>query len=260
MPSSTGAPWNITVPVVGDPVAPLQTVFATQATSVHNALNLARGGYVGTDSDRIALTAPDLREGIYWYSTDTDVRWFYNGAAWVTAVPGENLLYPSSVAGTGVTLTGSKVSFSASSTISVNGVFSTAFDNYLIEVVVPTTSTPNGGYFRLRAAGTDYSSSVYGTQQIWNSSATALSSTYSVVPGMIFASVAGIGHRMSIKVSEPATTGLTFISTHTTTQITGGIAKSDISSTVNVVTPADGFSLIASSGTMTGFLKVYGLA
>jgi hypothetical protein len=78
-------------------------------------------------------------------------------ASTVLAVPqGLVPVVPTSVAGTGVSFTGDGlVSFSGSATVSLNGVFNSAFDNYLIIVDVDTVSGNTAVSFRMRAAGTD---------------------------------------------------------------------------------------------------------
>lgn len=44
---------------------------------------------VGTDAARVALTGYALREGLYWWSTDTNILWFRNDTpAWVKANQG----------------------------------------------------------------------------------------------------------------------------------------------------------------------------
>ena len=49
-------------------------------------------------------------------------------------IAGLTLITPSSVAGSGVSLTGAKVVFTAATSVSVNGVFSATHDNYLVVV------------------------------------------------------------------------------------------------------------------------------
>lgn len=75
---------GIYYPTVGSKLAPLAGHFAQLATSVDTALgNITPGGhYTGTDAQRIALTAPSLRKGITWYTTDTNLMYLYNGTAW----------------------------------------------------------------------------------------------------------------------------------------------------------------------------------
>ena len=71
---------------------------------------------------------------------------------------GYTAVIPTSVAGTGVTLgAAGKVTFSASTAVSVNGCFTSTYDNYLIVVDISATSANSIPQFRLRLAGTDAS-------------------------------------------------------------------------------------------------------
>lgn len=81
-------PKGIYYPVVGDVMTPLASRFAALATSVDTALGEVNpaGHYTGTLAERALLEAPDLREGIYWYSTDTNLMAIYNGSAWKNIV------------------------------------------------------------------------------------------------------------------------------------------------------------------------------
>lgn len=75
---------------------------------------------------------------------------------------GMDLITPTSVAGTGVTLSGSVVTISGASTISVNGCFTSAYANYYLVfsgLIGSASSTPF--ILRLRASGTDNSASSY---------------------------------------------------------------------------------------------------
>jgi hypothetical protein len=87
---------------------------------------------------------------------------------------GMDLITPTSVAGSGVTLSGGQVSFSAATAVSVNGCFTATYDNYFIEMSVDTIATA-GDYitWRMRAAGSDISTSTYNFQTITGSGATA---------------------------------------------------------------------------------------
>lgn len=85
MATTTGAPWNIAYPVVGDAISPLHPVFGALATSVHNAMNsLGRdaGGYrVASAAARDAIfTSPVIGNTVF--RTDTNLTERYNGSAW----------------------------------------------------------------------------------------------------------------------------------------------------------------------------------
>lgn len=77
---------GIYYPVVGDVMTPLANRFASLASSVDTALGNIKqaASYTGTNAERTAMTAgTGLREGITFYTTDTDLMYLYNGAAWV---------------------------------------------------------------------------------------------------------------------------------------------------------------------------------
>jgi hypothetical protein len=72
-------------------------------------------------------------------------------------IAGLKLIVPSSVAGSGVSVSASgKVTFTAATTISINGCFSATYDNYLV-VMRSVASTGTGLDIRMRLAGTDNS-------------------------------------------------------------------------------------------------------
>jgi hypothetical protein len=77
--------YAIVYPVVGNAITPLATHFANLANSVDAAfVSYANGRErrIGTDAQRAALTAPNLKDGLQWYSTDTDRVWLYEGTTW----------------------------------------------------------------------------------------------------------------------------------------------------------------------------------
>ena len=83
-------------------------------------------------------------------------------------IAGLKLITPSSVAGSGVSLSGAKVTFTTTTSVSVNGVFSSTYDNYLI-VVGSGTITPSAETLsiRLRASGTDATGTNYASQELF---------------------------------------------------------------------------------------------
>lgn len=89
-------------------------------------------------------------------------------------IAGLDLVVPSSVAGTGVSVSASgKVTFSGSAAININGCFSAAYDSYLI--VTSYTKVSGGNVFlRYRAAGSDATAGNYNLQY-WFGNDTSLS-------------------------------------------------------------------------------------
>ena len=100
---------------------------------------------------------PTLAEGMTCYLDDTNVVQSYNGSAWVSiaassVVPGVTsgmtLVAPTSVAGTGVTLSGAVTTITANTTsASINGVFTSAYTNYCA-IITGSASTDSDGLDR----------------------------------------------------------------------------------------------------------------
>jgi hypothetical protein len=75
---------------------------------------------------------------------------------------GVTAIIPTSVAGTTVTVSATGVvSFTAATSVSINGCFTTEFDNYEIALNVTSIATAANLELRLRVAGTDLSTSTY---------------------------------------------------------------------------------------------------
>jgi hypothetical protein len=89
-------------------------------------------------------------------------------------IAGLKLIVPSSVAGSGVSVSASgKVTFTAASSISVNGCFNSSYDNYLI-VIRGKISAITQLEFRMRASGSDATGSNY-TRQLLSADSTTVS-------------------------------------------------------------------------------------
>jgi hypothetical protein len=164
--------------------------------------------------------------------------------------------------GSGLTyITGA--TFTTSSAVNVNNCFSATYANYLIMGSITTNSTQVNVGIRMRASGTDNTTSDYDRSSISNFSAnltggnslnasswTEVISTYS----------SSTGNNFRIEMFNPfATENTTGFATSTSfnssdnNQQLVGMGKP-------VTTSFDGFSLIANTGNITGYYKVYGLA
>jgi hypothetical protein len=148
--------------------------------------------------------------------------------------------------------------FSAVASQSVNSVFSTTYQNYRI-LLDATGSTTANITFRLRVGGVDNSSSVYSRQYIYSSS-TSLSSARSTTD-------------TSWNIADLTSTTRSFVTMEIAnpflSEKTGGLTSSmSLYPSGNTLTfnnyahdsstSFTSFTLIASSGTMTGNVSVYG--
>jgi hypothetical protein len=154
-------------------------------------------------------------------------------------------------------------SFSAVSSVSINGCFTSTYDNYRLMLRIPTASTSQTITFRYRASGTD-NSSAYQTSQSGSYQSTTVfgganagqsagvlgftstNDRFGVTADILSPQnanstiFAGLGIGLDAQSPQNADTGwrITFI--HTGTNV------------------FDGLSVIASSGTITGTLRIYG--
>lgn len=180
-----------------------------------------------------------------------------------TAVPGLVSVIPASVAGTGVSLSGNKIIFTAAAAVSLNGVFDALREDYQVEIRITAFSTAAGGWLRLRAAGVDMvTSGAYGQQQVYNNAAATVIAAYSTTTGWVFTPVnLTSSAKITAKFTNPASAGSEFrvCRIETNGQNSGAIVNAtNVGSLAAAV--YDGFSLVASTGTITGWLRVYALA
>jgi hypothetical protein len=172
---------------------------------------------------------------------------------------GLSLITPTSITATGgsgsISTTGAVI-FTSASAISLNGVFSATYHNYLLRGNLSGTGG-NIGDFRLRVSGADDSTSNYVRQTINADSTTLTAATQTTTSWTQFFiySTANVSIFEAIITNPFATekTGYFSRSTQegTSLKIQGG--------THNVSSSFTGFTLLAQSAqTITGTIRVYG--
>jgi hypothetical protein len=176
-------------------------------------------------------------------------------------IAGLKLIVPSSVAGSGVSVSASgKVTFTAATTVSINGVFSATYDNYLIVCRHLHSTTNTTFQFRLRASGSDASGANY-TQQLLRAGSTTvfgIRQTGDTIGNCTFLSADNrSGHHQYLY--GPALAQPTAYRTVAVSGASGG-AIEEWAGTHSLSTAYDGISLIAPANTMTGACTVYGLS
>lgn len=249
---------GIVYPVVGNTITPLATHFANLATSTDTAIVANASGLIGTDAQRIALTGAVKREGLEWYSTDTNKRWFYDGTNWLSNSPGSYLVEPTTVANGTINSDGS-VSFTAVASVSLNGVFTTRFREY----EVSWEGTRSGGieYMRLRGGGSDNTAASYGQRRVWTTGS-GYNEAATIVSQFDTSASSFTSSYKTLRVLNPATAAFTRV-----ISVQGG--ETDGASLGNVISyfgehrvsaAYDGMSLVMSAGTISGRLRVIGFA
>ena len=170
---------------------------------------------------------------------------------------GMDLITPTSVAGTGVTVSGGAVSFSAATTVSVNGCFTSTYDNYrIILSVLPTVS--NDADIRLRVGGTDNSTaSSYVIQRLSAGSTTVTAARTTSSAWAAWQANTAQYNSASFEVFRPFIVGTTQLQTLLVSSDTNAYMAMYVG-THNQSVSYDGISFIYPSGTITGTLRVYG--
>lgn len=179
---------------------------------------------------------------------------------------GQVMVKPTSTAvvtGTTSTSTLGKVTFTGASSISLNGVFSSLYDDYLIKVKMTSHVSTVDTDMRLRALGTDSTATNYSQQRLTGTASTAASNNLST-QGLWTIDAAGIGATVydssDIDLEGPFLTAQTVAKTRfsavvsTTSLVTGSGTMWN-----SATTSYDGFTLFVASGTMTGTIRVFGI-
>jgi hypothetical protein len=148
--------------------------------------------------------------------------------------------------------------FSAVSSVSLDGCFTSDYRNYrlLLEADNSTTATTQ---MRLRASGSDNSASVYDIHGVHNSGASVFgfnSQDASLWTLTVTSSLQTRWFSFDLWRPQLAAATLLNVTLGQTSGATGiGATTSGVHTEGNVF---DGFSLIASTGTITGIVRVYG--
>jgi hypothetical protein len=184
------------------------------------------------------------------------------GLKWAAPAGGGslNIMTPTSTANSGgsVSTTGGAVTFTTVNNVSLNGVFTSTYANYLIVISNLTGGTTNGINLRFRVSGTDSSTGYYsaGFYVLFSSSTVngenSSNGTFFDVGAYSTTPTTG----SIIYLQNPQLAVTTAMQSNATRYDAAGYRTGYH----NVTTAYDGFTLIAPSNTMTGVVRVYGLS
>jgi hypothetical protein len=206
--------------------------------------------------------AGSWQEGQDLYLIDSDRKQVYNGTAWKTISSGLVGVVPTSVAGTGVSLsTTGTVTASAATAVNINGCFTSEFDSYLIKYKT-TRSAAATLQVRLRASGTDISAANYNDVTNWTNSTSAPASQrdtavtfWNLGPGFYATSVCN----GEIELDDPALASAKSIrSTQTDAAANTSMTLTVAGGFYSAATAADGITIYPASGTISGTIRIYG--
>jgi hypothetical protein len=154
-------------------------------------------------------------------------------------------------------------SFSAVSSVSIDDVFSSTYTMYRVTIFLSSMSANTVMLMKFRNSGSDLSAAGYlSNNRGMSDGGTLASHNFSGATTGMSLGFTSSAHNFGcvLDVFDPAGTQRPIISGQTQGQLSGagGFASWRIGGKYNAASTANGMSLIASSGTITGNLRVYG--
>lgn len=238
-----------------------------------------------------AITSP--QEGMISYLKSTDAVEKYNGSAWVgiggSSSPlttkgdlytystadarlavGTNghILTADSTAATGIKWAApagggdytriTTQSFSGSSAVNVNDVFSSTYKNYQVFINVASSGVGESLYWRYRVSGADNSTANYGIQRLILSNASFNNARQSGQNQGTLGDVTTVNSNFELSVFNPFESKLKYVYATSSYECANPVIQT-FYSTFNGTTSFTGFTVYPSNGTITGEILVYGL-
>jgi hypothetical protein len=237
---------------LSDSTSTTSSILAATPTAVKSAYDLANGAIakttVTTAGDIIYRNATvPTRLGIGTAGQVLQVNSGATAPEWATASSGA------------LVKIGSTVSFTTSSAVNVNDVFSTTYKNYKVMLNITSSSaTAVNCTYRFRVSGADNSTSNYAMQVLSANDTTVSGGRVTAQNVGYFTDMLNVNSNQEITFFNPFATELSY-----TTAVGMSSAPTPILQQrfcgFNATTSFTGFSIIPSSGTVTGSLTVYGL-
>lgn len=225
---------------------------ATNGTSITNLSALALNDVV----EVFAYTAFTVANA--YTKTETD--------SVAAAAAGLRMVVPTSVAvgsGTGSANAAGYVTFSGASSVSLNGIFTSIYDNYKIIISCSSFSADTDFWIKLRASGTDSSTNYNWANTLLDTGNASVNAVGTSGTNGIFLSRtdAGTSNAYGYELTLSgvfAATPTTFLGLSVGRSGAGVLQGGTINGNHTTSTSYDGITLLTSSGTVTGTIGVYG--
>jgi hypothetical protein len=238
---NSASPGTFTLPTSG--LVDGMTVNVAQIGA--GALTVSGGTIVGT-----TVTTAQYQTLQFVY-TLTGTTWY--SVAPPAVAPGLAIVTPTSIANSGgsASASGGAVTFTGVSSVSLNGVFTSTYDNY---VIVTSISGSSDATIRLRAAGSDAASSLYGWAAVsGNQTGTVNGTGGSLATSAQYAYVAGVNSSVITNINSPVLSAFT---TWSTSNVQPTTAIKLLAGHYGATTSFDGFTVLGTS--QSGIIRVYG--
>lgn len=200
--------------------------------------------------------------GTAWVSVASEVESLatYATQSYADNLPGSKLIVPSSVAvgsGSGSISTQGTITFTGASSISINGCFSSAYDEY--KITIQETASGNVAlYWRGRTSGTDNSNSNYDWRTFYNDRTTlAVNTGTDNTSSAQFSDTGSSRSSHILEVINPFLSQPTQVFSRNYISDGNGYVKYG-GSQFDTTTSFDGITFYLGSGTFSGTIRIYG--
>jgi hypothetical protein len=235
-----------------------------------------------------------VAEGMFSYLKDTNATQYYDGSAWTNldttgmvnpmtttgdtiysssgttparlgiGTTGQVLTVASGLPSWATPSTGSIVyvggtTFTTSSAVNVNNVFSATYANYMVVADYVGSAATAGMSMRFRVSGADNTTANYNTQTLYGSGTTAAAVRATGQTSMNFTDSSTGGNFSTVNVINPFATAKSLVGGYGLYNSDAGVEVQQKMGVFTATTSFTGFSLIPSTGTVTGTVRVYGL-
>jgi hypothetical protein len=230
----------------------LLTPYTDYSASNGTSVTLASGASV---NDILVIIASDNFQIADTYTiaqADTAI------AAAVTGAGGLRLVTPTSIANSGgsASVSGGEVTFTGVTSLSLNGVFTSTYDNYKV-MIDATTSANNSINFRLRVGGVDASGSNYVLQYLNVNNAALAAARVTATSISLMDTNTPIRSAAVCEIISPSVAQATnFLSFNQYSVLSAGLNL--YAGTHSLSTAYDGITLYPSTGTISGKIRIYG--
>lgn len=164
--------------------------------------------------------------------------------------------------GTGTANANGQVTFSGASSISLNGVFTSTYTNYLMVLNIQSRSTSNFINIRFRLAGTDNSSALYDTQYLRaNVTTVGANNATGATSAQFVTTTTNSPSFATANIYQPQVASLnTYFYCASNVGVPAAGYIETMAGGINNTSQFDGISIIPTAGNITGLVTIYGMA
>ena len=194
-------------------------------------------------------------------SSEVAALYLGSDSVWTANAPGMVLVSPTSITHSGTSATlgaNGQVTFTGVTSLSLNGVFSAGFDNYVLSIRYDLSSD-NDIYMRLRVSGSDNSTAnSYVAQQLDASSTSVNAARLTSNQFQPFSGGGTTENGLITMIYGPFLVQPTAMRSANVASVSSAFLR-DVAGTHNQSTSYDGITIYPASANMTGTLQVYGV-